>query len=217
VEYVGHPLIEVIEDFQKKVRGLPLADKPIVGLLPGSRKHEILKKLPVMLQVTKFFPDHHFIVAKAPGIEEDFYDHLLSDYSNVSYVSDQTYTLLQQSKAAIVTSGTATLETALFDVPEVICYKLSSISYRIAKWLVKLKYISLVNLIMDKPVVKELIQHEMTVENFKHELQQLLFHEEYITSMKKDYADLRALLSKDGHASEKAARSVIGFLSSSAT
>ena len=216
VEYVGHPLIEVIEDFQNKVRGLPLADKPIVGLLPGSRKHEIQKKLPVMLKVTKFFPDHHFIVAKAPGIEEDYYDNLLEGYSNVSYVSDQTYTLLQQSKAAIVTSGTATLETALFDVPEVICYKLSSISYTIAKWLVKLKYISLVNLIMDKPVVTELIQHKMTVENFKKELEQLLRNESRLAEIKKDYAALRELLSKDGHASEKAARSIIHFLANPA-
>ena len=131
VEYVGHPLIEVIENHKAEALYEPLSDKPIIALLPGSRKQEILKKLPVMLQVSKSFPDYQFIVAKAPGASEEFYNDLVKDFSNVSYVTNKTYDLLMQSKAALVTSGTATLETALFNVPEVVCYKGSYLSYQI--------------------------------------------------------------------------------------
>ncbi|MBL7747585.1 MAG: lipid-A-disaccharide synthase, partial [Chitinophagaceae bacterium] len=116
VEYVGHPLIEVVEDQKSKVKSQKLSDKPIIALLPGSRKQEILKKLPVMLEVSKRYPQYQFIVAKAPGADESFYEALLKDYANVSYVANRTYDLLLQSKAALVTSGTATLETALFGV-----------------------------------------------------------------------------------------------------
>ncbi len=212
VEYVGHPLVEEIESQKSEIRSQNLSDKPIVALLPGSRKQEILKKLPVMLEVSKSFPDHQFVVAKAPGVEESFYDELLSPYSNVSYVSNQTYSLLTQAVAALVTSGTATLETALFAVPEVVCYKGSPISYQIAKRVIKVKYISLVNLIMDKLVVKELIQKELTVENLKKELRELLFNEERKKQLQIDYADLKNLLSEGGHASAKAAKSIIHFL-----
>ena len=165
-----------------------------------------------MLEVSKSFSTYQFIVAKAPGVEEAFYDGLLKLFSNVSYVSNQTYNLLLQSKAALVTSGTATLETALFGVPEVVCYKGSFISYQIGKRLVKVKYISLVNLIMDKLVVKELIQDEMTVENLRQELQELLTNEQRKSELQKDYADLKNILSKGGHASAKAAQSIIQFL-----
>ena len=162
VDYVGHPLIDVVEEFK---RLNPEKQKPnnIIALLPGSRKQELEKKLPIMLEVTKFFPDHSFVVAKAPGLDDAFYDAFLSPLKNVSSVRDQTYELLSRSTAALVTSGTATLETALFEVPEVVCYKGNDLSYRIAKWLIKIKYISLVNLIMDREVVKELIQHELNV------------------------------------------------------
>jgi lipid-A-disaccharide synthase len=212
VEYVGHPLMEVIEDFKLNVSKKQLNDKPVVALLPGSRKHEITKKLPVMLEVSKSFPSQQFVVAKAPGIEEGFYDTLLKDHTNVSYVSDQTYNLLWQSKAAIVTSGTATLETALFDVPEVVCYKLSPVSYAVGKLLVKVKYISLVNLIMNKGVVKEFIQYQMTANNLKKELAMLLTDENRKTEIKKDYVALKELLNMHGRASEKAAKSIIIFL-----
>ncbi len=157
VEYVGHPLVEVIDDFRAaSVAPLPYVPsvKPVIALLPGSRKQEILKKLPVMLETSRFFPDHQFIVAQAPGQDEAFYKDLLAPYPNVSSVSNQTYSLLLNAQAACVTSGTATLETALFGVPEVVCYKGSALSYQIAKRLIKVKYISLVNLIMDKLVVK---------------------------------------------------------------
>jgi len=213
VEYVGHPLVQVVESqvpiaIGTGVRSQELSDKPIIALLPGSRKQEILKKLPVMLEVSKLFPAYQFIVAKAPGLDEQFYDDLLNPYSNVSYVTNQTYTLLMQSKAALVTSGTATLETALFEVPEVVCYKGSWLSYQIGSRLVKVKYIALVNLIMDKEVVKELIQDNLTVENLRKELNELLNNESRIQELKQDYTALKLLLSQGGNAAAKAAASI---------
>jgi lipid-A-disaccharide synthase len=212
VEYVGHPLIEVIE--KRKAEGIQqhFSNKPIVALLPGSRKQEILKKLPVMLEVSRSFPAYQFIVAKAPGANETFYDELVNDYSNVSYVSNNTYDLLMQSKAALVTSGTATLVTALFGVPAVVCYQGSYLSYQIAKRLVNVKYISLDNLIMDKLVVKELIQNEFTVDAVKKELQDLLANKNKIEQLQNDYAALRQILRQGGNASQKAAASIINFL-----
>ena len=229
VEYVGHPLVEVIEEFgirnlelpdqntaiTSPNSQLPIPNSGIVALLPGSRQQEILKKLPIMLEVAKYFPSYQFVVAKAPGLDENFYNELLAPYNNVSAVVNKTYDLLAQSKAALVTSGTATLETALFAVPEVICYKGSSISYQIAKRLVKIKYIGLVNLIMDKEVVKELIQDDLTVENLKKELDTLLNSKEKQEQLKNDYAALKNLLSQGGHASANAAKSIFNFLTSS--
>jgi len=227
VEYVGHPLVDEIDRCRLSVGSQQLAvgnwpstinsqqfsDKPVVALLPGSRKQEILKKLPIMLEVTKSFLSYHFIVAKAPGVDEEFYEELLKNYPNVSYVANKTYAVLMQSKAALVTSGTATLETALFGVPEVVCYKGSFLSYQIGKRLVNVKYISLVNLIMDKLVVKELLQEALTVENLKTELTALLTDEKRIAEIKIDYAALKKILSEGGNASAKAAASITNFLS----
>jgi lipid-A-disaccharide synthase len=217
VEYVGHPLVDVIDSYKLRIAGFePAINKlpsNIIALLPGSRKQEIAKKLPLMLEVIKFFPDHQFTVAEAPSVEHEFYQDFTKPYSNVSAVKNQTYNLLMHAKAAMVTSGTATLETALFGVPEVVCYKGSPISYQIAKRVIKVKYISLVNLIMDKLVVKELIQHDLTVENLKHELLELLTNEKRISEMKQDYAELKRILSEGGNASAKAARSIVDFLS----
>ena len=216
VEYVGHPLVEAVESSKLKVESEPSTfnlQPSIVALLPGSRKQEILKKLPVMLEASKAFPNYQFIVAKAPGVNDDFYSSLLNSYSNVSAVSGKTYDLLMQAKAAMVTSGTATLETALFGVPEVVCYKGSFLSYEIGKRLVKVKYISLVNLIMDKLVVKELIQHDMNVKTLEHELRELLSNEERILQLKKHYADLKNILSEKGNASATAARLIHDFTS----
>lgn len=211
VEYVGHPLAAVIaEEKQKPVQSF--SDKPIVAVLPGSRKQEILKKLPVMLETSQSFPSYQFIVAKAPGIDETFYDELLKEYSNVSYVSGKTYELLKQATAAMVTSGTATLETALFAVPEVVCYKGSYLSYQIGKRLVKVKYISLVNLIMDKLVVKELIQDELTAANLSAELKLLLTDAQRRQQLQTDYEALAALLHQKGNPSAKAAASIHAFL-----
>ncbi len=212
VEYVGHPLIEEIERHKAQGTRNKFSDRPIVALLPGSRKQEITKKLPVMLEVSKDFPDHQFIIAEAPSVDDAFYKSFTEKYSNVSAVKDQTYDLLMQAKAALVTSGTATLETALFGVPEVVCYKGGYLSYQIGKRLVKVKYISLVNLIMDKLVVKELIQNDLTKENLTNELRQLLTDETKIADMKKDYAVLKNLLGQGGDASAKAASSIISFL-----
>ena len=213
VEYVGHPLVKVIEEYkeQHSVQGNHQLTK-VVALLPGSRKQEILKKLPVMLEVSKAFPSYKFIVAKAPGQEDSFYEEMLKPYTNVSSVRNETYKLLLNAKAALVTSGTATLETALFGVPEVVCYKGSGISYQIAKRLIKVKYISLVNLIMNKLVVKELIQNDLTPKNLERELSAILTNENRIAEIKKDYATLKELLSKGGDASAKAAKSIYIFL-----
>ena len=226
VEYIGHPLVQVAEEFSN--RDLPLKtmrpnensgtsykheNRPVIALLPGSRKQEILVKLPIMLEASKRFPDYRFVVAQAPSLPDSFYQQMIRAYPNVELAfSGQTYTLLCQSKAALVTSGTATLETALFGVPQVVCYKGSTISYHIAKRLIKIKYISLVNLIMDKPVVKELIQHELTIENLSRELHEILHNQQRIAQIKKDYADLRALLQQGGNASSKAAQEIVGFL-----
>lgn len=212
VEYVGHPLVEEIERRRTQDIKHRISDKSIIALLPGSRKQEIAKKLPVMLEVSTFFPDYQFIVAEAPSVEDSFYKKFTQSFPNVSSVKNKTYDLLMQAKAALVTSGTATLETALFGVPEVVCYKGSSLSYQIAKRVIRVKYISLVNLIMDRLVVNEFIQNDLTVDNLRHELQELLTNETRIEAIKKDYADLKKLLSAGGHASANAAQSIYQFL-----
>jgi lipid-A-disaccharide synthase len=224
VEYVGHPLIHEIERRKSKVENKiengewRIDDESkrtkIIAVLPGSRKQEIEKKLPVMLSVTSFFPDHQFVIAQAPAIEDEFYENFTSDNKNVSIIKGKTYDLLSEAKAAMVTSGTATLETALFGVPEVVCYKGSYLSYQIGKRLVKVKYISLVNLIMDRLVVKELIQDQLTTENLQTELNELLHNPQRILQLKKDYAELKSKLSAGGNASEKAATAILGLFRS---
>ncbi len=212
VEYVGHPLIEVVEEKQSGGSSRQPTGKPIVALLPGSRKQEVMKKLPVMLAVSKHFDQYHFIIAMAPTLDDGFYEKYIHPYSNVSAVRNQTYDLLMQASAALVTSGTATLETALFGVPEVVCYKGSPISYQIAKRVIKVKYISLVNLIMDKPVVKELIQDELKVENLEKELNDILHNPKRIEQLREDYEGLKKILSKGGHASANAAIIIFDYL-----
>lgn len=213
-EYVGHPLVEVIDAYKSENKATPLSDKPIIALLPGSRKQEIIKKLPVMLEVCRHFPDYQFIVAKAPGQEDDFYEPMMKGYTNVSATRNETYRLLSQSKAALVTSGTATLETALFGVPEVVCYIGSPISYQIAKRIIKIKYISLVNLIMNKLVVKELIQSQLTTSNLTKELKRITTDVQAIETIQKDYQDLRNLLQQGGNASSNTARLISEFMKS---
>ena len=210
VEYVGHPLISEIESRKSKVE----SGEKVIALLPGSRKQEIEKKLPVMLETIRYFPDHRFEIAQASAIEDEFYEQFISGYSNVRRVKNGTYDLLSRAGAALVTSGTATLETALFEVPEVVCYRGSFLSYQIGKRLVKVKYISLVNLIMDRLVVKELIQDQLTAENLQIELNELLHNPLRISQLKKDYAELKSKLSAGGNASEKAANAIVGFLRS---
>jgi lipid-A-disaccharide synthase len=178
VEFVGHPLIDAIhnhptmdsEVFRKENK---LNEKPIIAILPGSRKQEITKMLSVMLSVVNDYPDFQFVIAGAPSQEFSFYEGFITN-ENIKFVSNKTYDLLSNAKAALVTSGTATLETALFKVPEVVCYKGSSISYQIAKRIITLKYISLVNLIMDEEVVTELIQGNCNTKRIREELKKTL-------------------------------------------
>ncbi|HSU27201.1 MAG TPA: lipid-A-disaccharide synthase [Chitinophagaceae bacterium] len=220
VEYVGHPLVDVINSSQSTVdTSSPLGDggrdggtKPIIALLPGSRKQEIAKKLPVMLEVSRSYPAHEFIIAQAPSVEDAFYKKFTEGFPNVKIMNDRTYELLMQARAALVTSGTATLETALFGVPELVCYKGSYLSYQIGRRLVKVKFIAMVNLIMDRAVVKELIQNDFNVENCKKELDLLLNDEGYRERMKKDFMELKQLLGKEGNASARAAQLIVQFL-----
>lgn len=178
VHFVGHPLIDAIEkrervDHKEFLKTYNLDDRPLIALLPGSRKQEIQKMLAVMLKMVDKFPDYQFILAGAPGQDESFYKPFLQQYP-VTLVMNRTYDLLSLCTAALVTSGTATLETALFKVPQVVCYRGNNISYAIAKRVIKLKYISLVNLIMDAPVVTELIQNEFNITKLATELTAIL-------------------------------------------
>ena len=178
VSFVGHPLIDAIQNREKTTveafkKENNLDQRPIIALLPGSRKQEITKMLSQMLSVVDYFPDYQFVIAGAPSQEFSFYKPFLKS-SQVHFIANKTYDLLSASHAALVTSGTATLETALFKVPEVVLYKGSWVSYQIAKRFVTLKYISLVNLIMDQEVVTELIQDNCTTKKIKIELEKLL-------------------------------------------
>lgn len=205
VIYTGHPLIEVVE--REKLEPVKaLSDKPIIALLPGSRSQEIQQKLPEMLKMVKAFPDYQFIIAQAPSMPEAFYKNFIGD-TDVQLVKDQTYNLLKQAKAALVTSGTATLETALFGVPMVVCYRGNPVSFWLAKKLVKIKYISLVNLIMDRQVIKELIQDDLNEEQLKAELDKILNDDAYRNEMMQNYSALWHILG-DSKASDIAAREI---------
>ena len=214
VEFVGHPLIDAIYNqpivdpvlFRKENQ---LNDKPIIAILPGSRKQEITKMLAVMLSVVNDFPDHQFVIAGAPSQEFSFYQKFITQ-ENIKFISNKTYDLLRNATAALVTSGTATLETALFKVPEVVCYKGSWASYQIAKRIITLKYISLVNLIMDEEVVTELIQEECNTKRIREELQKTLKTNDRNTLLEK-YALLEEKLGGIG-ASEKTATLIVNDL-----
>lgn len=210
-EYVGHPLLQVVDNYIKEHPELQPNSRTI-ALLPGSRRQEIKAKLPIMLEATKNFSDYNFIVAKAPSIEDELYEDFIKGYDNVKAIANNTYSILMQSTAALVTSGTATLETALFNVPEVVCYKASGISYEIVKRLVKLKYICLVNLMMDKEVVKELIQQGLTPGKITIELKKILTDDQKREKIKQDYRQLKELLSKGGNASFNAAKIIYDFV-----
>lgn len=201
--FVGHPLLDELSKVRyinknNFVRQNKLnSKKEIIALLPGSRKQEVGRMLEVMLKVVDKFPEYQFVIGCAPSLPEEYYRSLIGN-ENVQLVFNKTYQLLQVASAALVTSGTATLETALFYVPEVVCYKGNKISYLIAKNLIKVKYISLVNLIMDKPVVKELIQNDLTPENIEAELKLLLTNHKVQRQLLDDYEDLRYKLGNAG-------------------
>lgn len=215
VEFVGHPLIDAIHN-RKKVDELTfkkehqLDERPIIALLPGSRKQEISKLLHEMLAVVDDFPDYQFVIAGAPGQDYDFYQRFLTNKA-VHFISNKTYDLLSIAHAALVTSGTATLETALFKVPEVVCYKGNWISYQIAKRIITLKYISLVNLIMDEEVVTELIQGDCNAKKIKAELSKIL-EEDYRRKLIEKYDQLEKKLGGEG-ASSKVAKLIVRQIS----
>ena len=211
VNFVGHPLIDAVENRVKISEETfreenNLGDKPIIALLPGSRKQEITKMLSIMLSLVDSFKEYQFVIAGAPSQDYDFYKTFITN-ENVNFVSNKTYDLLSIAKAALVTSGTATLETALFNVPQVVCYKGSNISYQIAKRIITLKYISLVNLIMDREVVTELIQKDFSKEKLSHELSVIL-NPEGREKMLKDYSELIKKLGGKG-ASDKVASLIV--------
>lgn len=198
VHFVGHPLLDAIDnkppvdiDLFKRNNGLD--ERPVIALLPGSRKQEIEKMLKVMLSITSEFEEYQFVIAGAPSQDAEFYEEFMKK-SNIRLIMNKTYDILGIAHAALVTSGTATLETALFKVPEVVCYKGSYISYHIAKRIINLNYISLVNLIMDREVVKELIQNDFNSANLKTELKKILDPE----NRKRIFSDYHELEKKLG-------------------
>lgn len=211
VEYVGHPLLDAIEQYNQQPKE-PLTipegdDRPVIAVLPGSRVQELKTKLPVMLSLTERFPQYRFVIAGAPNMERGLYRELIGT-RDVEVVFGQTYALLQQSEAAVVTSGTATLETALFEIPQVVCYIGNPVSYQIAKRLVNVKYISLVNLILDKPLVTELIQKDCTPERLAQELSLVVKGGASRETIEKGYTELKSMLGQGG-ASEKVAQSLL--------
>lgn len=214
VDYVGHPLMQVLADQKNLAHPLPqIEGKKIIALLPGSRKQEILKKLPVMLSVANAFPEYHFAIAQAPGLDDEWFSSLVPKTKNIHIVKANTYALLNHSKAALVTSGTATLETALLGVPEIVCYKGNPITLALAKRFVKIKFIALVNLIMNKEVVKELIQEELTTANLIEALKDLLDNPAKQAQIKEDYAALQKALYTGQNAAEVSAGIILEELS----
>jgi lipid-A-disaccharide synthase len=214
VDYVGNPLLDEKSHFKQNpdfLKNLGIKSQKIIALLPGSRKQEIERLLPNMVQVCNQFPDHHFMVAAAPSFNKDYYDQLIGGRS-ISIVFGQTYDLLAVADAALVASGTATLETALFKVPQVVVYKGGTISIAIARALVTIKFISLVNLIMNRQVVQELIQKDCNPEKITHYLKQITTGPER-KIMLNDYEELAEKMGLPG-ASDKTAKLIVSYLKS---
>lgn len=206
VDFVGHPL----QDYLVNTPNKPNLDKPVIALLPGSRKQEISKILPVMLEAAKYYyNDYYVMIGTAPSIEDEYYLEFMKGTEAILW-KEGAYLLLGNTRAAMVTSGTATLEAALMTVPQVVCYKANPISYWIARRLVDIKYISLVNLILDRPAVKELIQDELTAENIKAELD-IILKPGMQRTIQSDYEELENILGGPG-ASANAARKIYNFL-----
>ena len=216
VTFVGNPLLDELAKVGTGNRSIFLRRnslgerREIIALLPGSRRQEVKRTLPVMVKVASHFPDYQFVIAGVSSLDKSLYKDIMGN-SDVFFVENQTYELLQNSSAALVTSGTATLETALFSVPEVVCYKATGLSYFLAKWMIKVNFISLVNLIMDKEVVKELIQGDLNEDNLVKEVDQLLHNGKRQRQLLEDYEELKDKLGNAG-ASEKAAVVIIEAL-----
>lgn len=213
VTFVGNPLLDELAKVGTGNRSIFLRRnslgerREIIAMLPGSRRQEVKRTLPVMLKAASHFPDYQFVIAGVSSLDKSLYKDIMGN-SDVFFVENQTYDLLLNSSAALVTSGTATLETALLSVPEVVCYKATNFSYRLAKWMIKVKFISLVNLIMDREVVKELIQGDLNEDNLVKELDQLLHNGKRQRQLLEDYEELKDKLGNVG-ASEKAAEVIV--------
>ena len=214
---IEDPLMDEIAEFKSQasefsdfIKRNSLQDKEIIALVPGSRKQEISKILPEMLKLVPSYPDHQFVVAGAPGMDDDFYASIIKGH-DVAIIRDETYPLFHHAKAGLVASGTATLEAAIFGLPEIVCYKGSALSIYIARKVINVKYISLVNLIMDREIVSELIQDDLNVERMKSELDRLL-DPEYREQLSANYEELRRKLGGKG-ASTKAAEAMLKSLS----
>ena len=201
VFYSGHPLLDTEETNAQSrdafLKEHSLSDQPLIALLPRSRKQEIRAMLPVMARMKAHYPQYTLVIAGAPGQTPSFYREVLEDDS-IPVLFGATLGLLRHAKAGLITSGTATLEAGISGLPQVVCYKGSAISYAIAKRLVKVKYISLVNLILDKPAVRELIQHDFNEESLKTALDGLLNDTAVATELASDYDHLRACLGGPG-------------------
>lgn len=217
VEFIGHPLMDAIAQFQNGSESIEsfrkdhqLSDSPIISVLPGSRNDEIRHMLPTMLDTAKKFPEYQFVIAGAPSQNIAFY-HQIAKSKNIKIVFGKTYELLNHSVAGLITSGTATLEAALFNVPQIVCYGGNQISYEIARRLIKVKYISLVNLVLDAEVVKEYIQGDLNLTNTTAELKRILFNEKYRQNMLNEYEALKRELGNAG-ASERTAKLMLKYL-----
>lgn len=216
VEYEGHPLLDAVEDYRKSKISREtfclknkLDLKPIIAIVPGSRKQEIRRKLPVMLSVIDYFPDYQFVITGAPSIEKEYYDGFLGDLK-IPVLFNQTYDVLEFSHSAIITSGTASVETALFNIPQVVCYKTAALTFILAKLLVKVKYISLVNLILNRPAICELIQNDLNHDNLLIELKAINEGSKR-DDILKNYSEFNKLLGGPG-ASQRTARKMVELL-----
>ncbi len=212
--YVGNPVVDAVQAFVPETnfrQKHELNDKPIIALLPGSRLHELEHMLPVMLQVVPHFPDHEFVIAKAPGMDDEVYERLLHGFP-VKAVKAHTYDLLYVAQGALVTSGTATLETALFHVPQVVCYKISALTYAVGKRFVKISLYSLPNIIAGKEIIRELIQSELNLVNLVDELKAALPGGNKHQIITNGYRELHQLLGTE-NASQKASKKIQQYLS----
>jgi lipid-A-disaccharide synthase len=211
VDYIGNPVQDAVgahhinQNFRNE-NNIP--EKPIIAILAGSRKQEVTVMLETMISFTKDYPAYHFVIAAVSNLPKEFYEPYKAD--NITIVYDQAYDVLAHAEAAVVTSGTATLETALFEVPQVVCYKTNPITYLIGRPLVKIEFFSLPNLIAGKGIVKELLQHDFTTETVSRELKKLL-DKEFSQKIKAEYRTMKQIMGEKG-ASEKAARLMVGYL-----
>jgi lipid-A-disaccharide synthase len=215
VDYVGNPLLDAIEGFSPNPNFTTLYQlnpSKTVALLPGSRRQEVVHILPMMLEVSTQFPEYQFVLAKVSNLPEAFYADMLKGYPHVRTITDDTYNLLSVAKAALVTSGTATLETALFGVPQVVCYKTSWLTAYIARKVMTVQYLSLVNLIANKEVVKEIVQEDMTAANVAKQLAVLLPNDSLQRQqVLADYANIKTTMGGAG-ASERAGELMVKYV-----